>query len=281
MKKLFVIVFVVWSCSALAQEKQYMDEHWSKIAGPEGAMYYRIVENKPDGHFLVRDYYASNDQVQMEAVCSTLYPSETFEGTVRWYFENGRIKEEGDYVKGVANGLCKEYYENGQLAEEVFHGKEKTLYHQRFDESGTPLLVNGTGRYVKKFDYGEQHVEILDSILIASFLIDEISGDSIHMVAQEIAAYKGGMERLYQDIRGDLKYPRMARRSGIEGKVFIEFTVDKTGTLRDLKVLKGIGGGCDEVALEALRTKTTWTPAKVKGKPVLQRLVLPIAFKLG
>lgn len=68
---------------------------------------------------------------------------------------------------------------------------------------------------------------------------------------------------------------------GIEGRVFIEFLIGKDGTLSEIKVIKGIGGGCDEEALRVIQGSPNWNPGKQRGVPVKQRYTLPIVFKLG
>ncbi len=68
---------------------------------------------------------------------------------------------------------------------------------------------------------------------------------------------------------------------GIEGKVFVEFVVDKDGSLTQFIVVKGIGAGCDEEAVRIIQNSPPWSPGKQRGKPVKQRMVLPIFFTLA
>jgi protein TonB len=78
-----------------------------------------------------------------------------------------------------------------------------------------------------------------------------------------------------------MKYPAQARRMGIEGKVFVEFVVDKDGTLTEVKTVKGIGAGCDEEAVRVIQSAPKWKPGKQRGRPVKVRMILPIIFKLS
>ena len=78
-----------------------------------------------------------------------------------------------------------------------------------------------------------------------------------------------------------MKYPSQAQRMGLEGKVFIEFVVGRDGSIADVKVLRGIGAGCDEEAIRVLKKSPNWSPGKQRGRPVRQRMVLPITFKLN
>ncbi|HWA34570.1 MAG TPA: TonB family protein [Cyclobacteriaceae bacterium] len=105
--------------------------------------------------------------------------------------------------------------------------------------------------------------------------------DEIFTVVEESAAPKGGMAAFYKYVGEKIKYPAQARRMGIEGRVFVEFVINKDGSLSDVKAIKGIGAGCDEEAVRIIQSAPPWTPGKQRGKPVKQRYTLPIIFKLG
>jgi len=60
----------------------------------------------------------------------------------------------------------------------------------------------------------------------------------------------------------------MARESGINGRVFVTFVVETDGRVTDIKVLRGIGGGCDEEAVRVVKNMPKWDPGKQRGKPV-------------
>ncbi len=66
----------------------------------------------------------------------------------------------------------------------------------------------------------------------------------------------------------------------LDGRVFIEFVVEKDGSLTDVKVVKGIGGGCDEEAVRVISQAPKWRPGKQRGRAVRVRMVMPIMFKL-
>jgi protein TonB len=105
--------------------------------------------------------------------------------------------------------------------------------------------------------------------------------DQIFTIVEESAAPKGGMAAFYKYVSDKMKYPPQARRMGIDGKVFVEFVINKDGSISDVKAVKGIGAGCDEEAVRVVQSAPSWTPGKQRGKPVKQRMVLPITFKLG
>lgn len=104
--------------------------------------------------------------------------------------------------------------------------------------------------------------------------------DQIFNVVEESASPKGGMSSFYKYVGDKLKYPAQARRMGIEGKVYVDFVVERDGRLTDVKILKGIGAGCDEEAVRIVQSSPPWNPGKQRGKPVRQKYVIPIVFKL-
>ena len=89
-----------------------------------------------------------------------------------------------------------------------------------------------------------------------------------------------GFDNFYKHISTYLKYPAPARRMGTEGRVFVEFIINRNGDLSDLKVIRGIGAGCDEEAVRVLAL-TKWEPGKQRGKPVRVKMILPIHFRLS
>ncbi len=105
--------------------------------------------------------------------------------------------------------------------------------------------------------------------------------EEIFLVVEETAEPKGGMAAFYKYVGKEMNYPKQARRMGVEGRVFVQFVVDKDGSLTDIKVLKGIGSGCDEEAIRVLKAAPKWKPGKQRGRPVKQRMSIPIVFKLN
>ena len=82
-----------------------------------------------------------------------------------------------------------------------------------------------------------------------------------------------------QAIQSKIVYPEIAKRAGVEGKVYVLAFVDETGTVTNAKIIKGLGAGCDEAALNAVK-ETKFKPGKQRGKPVKVQVSIPIVFKL-
>ena len=93
--------------------------------------------------------------------------------------------------------------------------------------------------------------------------------------------YPGGQSAFAKFLGSHIRYPTAARENGIQGKVYIGFIVEKTGELSDLKIIKGIGGGCDEEALRVLKNSPVWKPGMADGKPVRTSYTFPVTFQIA
>ena len=92
--------------------------------------------------------------------------------------------------------------------------------------------------------------------------------------------YEGGMEALYKYLAENIQYPEQAKADGIQGRVLIRFVVMNDGSIVNVEVAKGIGGGCDEEAVRVVKGMSKWKPAIYEGKTVNVNYALPITFKL-
>ncbi len=96
----------------------------------------------------------------------------------------------------------------------------------------------------------------------------------------EMPHYPGGEEALTGYISSNIIYPELARKAGIQGRVITSFTIERNGTISDIKIEKGIGAGCDEEAVRVISSMENWQPGKQNGNPVRVRMMIPINFKL-
>jgi protein TonB len=128
-------------------------------------------------------------------------------------------------------------------------------------------------------------VEITEETVVEDIVfeepVEEEVAEEIFTIVEDQPEPKGGMAAFYEYVSKNLKYPAQARRMGIEGKVFVEFVVDKDGSITNVKAIKGIGAGCDEEAKRVISEAPKWSPGKQRGRPVKVRMILPITFKLG
>ena len=100
--------------------------------------------------------------------------------------------------------------------------------------------------------------------------------------AEVIPEFEGGQAGWGKYLSANLKYPEQARKDSISGRVIVGFIVEKDGTLSDIKVLRGIGGGLDEEAVRVLKNSPAWKPGKIlDGSLVRVAYTMPIFFNLG
>ena len=109
---------------------------------------------------------------------------------------------------------------------------------------------------------------------------ERVEEEQIFTIVEQMPSFPGGEEALFKYLGKSIKYPQMAADAGISGVVYVTFVVDKDGKVKDAKVLRGIGGGCDEEALRVVNNMPPWQPGKQRGKPVKVQYNLPIRFTL-
>ena len=110
---------------------------------------------------------------------------------------------------------------------------------------------------------------------------EEIEEDVIFTVVEDQPAFPGGEEARIRYLQENLRYPQMAREAGIQGTVFVTFVVERDGSVTDVRVLRGIGGGCDEEAVRVVRNMPRWQPGRQRGQPVRVQFNMPIRFVLN
>lgn len=99
-------------------------------------------------------------------------------------------------------------------------------------------------------------------------------------IVELMPAYSGGEEAMYKFLSENIKYPQVAKETGIQGTVIVKFVVEKDGSISDVQLLKTIGGGCDEEAVRVVKAMPKWKVGKQNGEPVRVYFTLPIKFTL-
>lgn len=131
------------------------------------------------------------------------------------------------------------------------------------------------------FDVDVKESTVIQEVIISEAAPVEEVADQIFDVVETQPLPPGGMSGWNEYLSKNLKYPTQARRMGVEGTVIVVFVVNTDGSIQDVEVLRGIGGGCDEEALRVVKAAPKWEPGKQRGRPVRTRMRLPIRFKLS
>lgn len=112
-------------------------------------------------------------------------------------------------------------------------------------------------------------------------VIEEVIETPVFTVVEEMPSFPGGDEARIKFLQENIKYPQMAKESGIQGTVYVTFTTDEKGRVTDVQLMRGIGGGCDEEAIRVVKMMPPWNPGKQNGKPVRVRFTMQIKFTLN
>jgi len=104
--------------------------------------------------------------------------------------------------------------------------------------------------------------------------------NGVYQIVEEMPMFPGGEQAMLDYVSKNVVYPEEAINKGIAGRVFVSFIVEKDGSVNEVEVMRGIGGGCDEEAVRVVKSMPKWKPGKMKGKPVRVSYMMPIIFKL-
>ena len=105
-------------------------------------------------------------------------------------------------------------------------------------------------------------------------------GEEIFNVVEEQPMFPGGMEELMKFLQRNVRYPKEAQEQGKQGRVIVQFVVNKDGSITDAKIAKSVDPQLDAEALRVVNAMPDWTPGKQKGEPVRTRFTLPVTFRL-
>ena len=102
----------------------------------------------------------------------------------------------------------------------------------------------------------------------------------VYTIVEQMPEFPGGEAKLLEFIKKNTRYPQEAKDVGIQGRVFVYFVVETDGSIGDVKILRGIGGTCDEEAMRVVKSMPKWKPGKHNGEFVRVSYQIPIFFKL-
>jgi len=122
--------------------------------------------------------------------------------------------------------------------------------------------------------------EIIEEYIAPEVVEEEVVETEIFQIVEEMPQFPGGDAKLLEYVATHIKYPQIARETGIQGRVFVGFVVEPDGSVSNVKILRGIGGGCDEEAVRVIKSLPKWKPGKQRGKAVRVSYQIPVLFKL-
>ncbi|MCB9260714.1 MAG: TonB family protein [Ignavibacteriales bacterium] len=234
--------------------------------------------------FLISNISAQNGTVKTYHMSGKVesriaFVDDILEGTSYWYYENGNIRTEKNYSNGKLNGLTKNFYPTGLLKDEIrysdgmLHGVSRRFYE------------NGALAEVKNYEFGElksvKNIEFDKDYIAPLSAYEEgkrkknVENDDFICSAQICPEPVGGIE----EIESNIIYPKLARQYKLEGSVLITTTINKRGISENIKVLQGLGLGCSEAAIEAVKN-TKFIPGENNGEIVETEVTFKLNFRI-
>lgn len=111
-------------------------------------------------------------------------------------------------------------------------------------------------------------------------LTDSVAKDEVFMVAEQMPEFPGGMKELLKFLQDNVKYPESAMKNNVQGRVIVQFVVEKDGTPTEFNVVRSVDPDLDAEALRVLKTMPKWKPGMQRGEVVRVKFTVPVAFKL-
>jgi protein TonB len=155
--------------------------------------------------------------------------------------------------------------------------KPDAQVHDEYIPTQTELKKVDPGAKTEQGDKNGVDYSLLD---VQDKVAEAPKKDEVFTYAEEMPNFPGGDEKLLNYFSTHIQYPDMARRAGVEGRLFISFVVRTTGEITDVQVIKGLGAGLDEEAVRVVKSMPKWNPGRQNGKPVNVKVTIPIIFKL-
>ena len=276
----------------------------------DSADYIRTVSEQKNNENLydVTEYYLDKKVKKIGNSLNNGFAPQ-YNGNVISYYKNGNKAAEELFVKGAHRGISTYYFANTQLKKRINYSFDKTkrveqvlelndsLGNRFLDEVGTgsfktnenDVLVEGTytnGLKDKtwKTVISSGNVTYLDEYKVGEFMsgktIDKNGKTSSYDKLETLPTFKGGIQAFGSFLSSNLRYPAEARDNNVQGRVFIQFVIEKDGSLTEAKVIRGVGSGCDEEALRVINRSPKWNPGEQRGVPVRVSYTVPIFFQL-
>ncbi|AMQ01735.1 hypothetical protein AY601_4915 [Pedobacter cryoconitis] len=315
----FGLCCVFLTASAQRRNTYFIKNNGARVTERDSADFIRhVIEPDPGSEFYkVKEYYLDGT-VKSTGFSSKIYPP-LYEGLRTTFYPNGNLEETAHFIKGHEIDTATSYYPDGKLYSvrvySITPEQAKQLLWVAPDEkiltvkdmTGKDLTVNGNGEYIA---YDNDFKEILERGQLKEGLHEGvwtgktkdssanytetyvhgklISGESInaqHITYKYTEAYiqpvfKGGMKRFYSYLASHIKYPPSCYKAGIQGVAQMKFTIERDGTLTDIKVLNAIHPDIAAEATRVMRASPKWEPGKMRGEPVRVAYNIPLSFHL-
>ena len=223
------------------QDRKYYDQDGYEVSSLELCHHYKVVDHSdPDTNKVVEREYYKLGQIKAEKTFNP-YKQKVLHGKRKEWFENGKVKRDMEYRNGNLNGQLFTYWENGIM-------KRKDSY--------------------------------LDGKLIEGKVWNSDGSEATYYDFEISPEFPGGFDKLAEYLGRKVKYPKKSRRKGIEGRVLVRFTVQKDGSITNVRVAESANEELDAEAVRVVKKMPDWTVGMEDGEKVRIGINLPINFRI-
>ena len=201
----------------------------------------------------------------MDGSFTSLHP-ELYEGYFKYYNEKGILIKEGEFRKNIEEGEWKLYYDNGRFM------RVENYLHGNLEGNLKSYYPNTKLRREEEYKNGK---------LLKGNCYTAKGKDTAFYSAYQTPEFTGGLIALKKYLLDNMKYPKDALEKGIEGSVFIKFTVTTNGTIENAFIQKTVYPSLDTEALRLVKNMPKWQPGKKNDTPQKVVFNIPIPFKLS
>jgi len=311
---LFLSIFYLSVEDSFAQKDStiyYLKNSGKPVSTRDSAELYAVIHpasgNTDSKLSIVDGYFLNGKKMYSTASLTNSFPIKP-QGPFIYYFPNGNKHSVRNFENGQPAGDAFEYYPNGNFYNrrsyiKLSSDKIEVKLLDCKDSTGKALAENGNGYWIiynNNFTAPKEQgwvangfrdsvwTMIIDNKEIKAVYKDgkiaprfNRAGGQIFTSVEITPEFPGGPEGFSRFLSNNIVYPNAAKANSIRGRVIITFVVEKDGSLSDITVARGIGGGCDEEALRVMKICPRWKPGIQNGNPVRVQYAVPINFTLN
>ena len=147
------------------------------------------------------------------------------------------------------------------------------------------IITSSAAVGATNFDQGTNDLNVtnthpIDVVIVEPRVKPEAKPEPIFQAVEQMPQFPGGDEALLKYLSSHINYPPMAAEDGIQGRVIVQFVVDKTGRVGEVKLVRGVDKNLDNEAVRVCKLLPKFTPGRQNGQPVSVWYTLPVTFKL-
>jgi TonB family protein len=250
--------------------------------------YHNVISKKPDGTIVYRQFFPETGQITHYFHYDKVTGQKN--GPYKEWYDDGTIvaegqykdgKEVGEWYKGSSKGIYQDGKKEGAWKQTNKKGQVTAIYHYVNNQKDGPFI-----------EYDSLGTIANEGIYRADTIFSETSQTKA-AIGKEVMPYMASCmqenleERkacsdlaMLQNLYKNLKYPKQARENDVSGEAIAQFTIDKDGSVVDVKVIRGICQSIKDEVIRVITNMPTWNPGYQNGKPVRVLYTLPVKFRL-